>query len=1007
MQDFEYRAQFQGAAQAEGFKPIKAPDPTPLMEKNAQIEQNNMQAMADARLADMKQQEKFRQIYADDNLKKLSAFSETLSKTMVQFATERAKQEYQLGLNDDLRYGVDDVEGKAQYDQEVQELEQGDRNVRAALNSVTAPEEVKQEFRYASGWRGYGQKMSALTLAGQELKPALVEAFETDNETQIPDPLDPTKTFTPVEARSKGSAYVEAVIEVVKGQQGSKHNLTDYHRFMVDKAYNPQARKAVAEVSQNMRALIISDRKDSAKEEAKRDVVSNMLIDTPSMTSLSDSILKYAQEGGTSVSVAREEIIKAVVEAQGNEMITAQQAFNTFNQIHPPTGKPFVQEFAFEIADARRQIRVQKADNETLRMRILKQDADKNAFDTLAEMRSSRASAQDALELGKAHAEKYGLPMNSIFTEYATKEAPEVVDYNERLKDAIADGKAGILTSQRVAEEYPMLKGDPKLTNYIKASDSLNQIPSEKLKEAEDNIEQHVDTVLDIYTAQGKSKQTYSVGLAKMKMKSRLKTLALQLFVETGDIDKALQGAQQAVIGEFTKQNPPDKKTNSSQHGQFTFLGTGHKANFPMFADPTGSQMRSAEEARQELYEIETTAGTFGLDGLKDKEDTLDMWSRSELDALSSKGRNSVSSGLVKIDRYVRAHNKAYPNNVITHDEAIDTLLDTHELPKPERKKDEYEDAARRNNLLQNMIERAGNGGSSQVAVAGGLPPATIRTGFEGTSDVVQAAIHYKMNPAIAPIAGAVYGLESAYGTKPSGQNNFFGIKGQGTVRTTTEGSGTVTQASFKDYATAHESVADFVNLINSNSRYSAVKNAKTPREAVKALKAAGYATDPNYVNKLQNVLTNMGVNLDAPYTNQRLVADSPYSDPSTLGSAACQFVTGNTGTSTGPHVHVGVNKTAGVNSKIDPSPYVNKLFVGNKPLTEVYAMTSGYGPRTHPTRGTYGFHKGIDYATPSGTLITVQGAKTVAKFYDPTGGGNTTACQLPTGEEILLMHGQ
>ena len=163
MQDFEYRAQFQGAAQAEGFKPITAPDPTPLMEKNAQIEQNNMQAMADARLADMKQQEKFRQIYADDNLKKLSAFSETLSKTMVQFATERAKQEYQLGLNDDLRYGVDDVEGKAQYDQEVQELEQGDRNVRAALNSVTAPEEVKQEFRYASGWRGYGQKRSAVT----------------------------------------------------------------------------------------------------------------------------------------------------------------------------------------------------------------------------------------------------------------------------------------------------------------------------------------------------------------------------------------------------------------------------------------------------------------------------------------------------------------------------------------------------------------------------------------------------------------------------------------------------------------------------------------------------------------------------------------------------------------------------------------------------------------------------------------------------------------------------
>ena len=1007
MQDFEYRAQFQGAAQAEGFKPITAPDPTPLMEKNAQIEQNNMRAMADARLADMKEQEKFRQIYADDNLKKLSAFSETLSTTMVQMATERAKQEYQLGLNDDLRYGVDDVEGKTQFDRDVQDLEQGDRNIRAALNNVVAPEETKQEFRYASGWRGFGQKMQALTQGGKDLKPALLEAFQTDNTTQIPDPLNPGQTFTPIEARSKGTAYVEAVIEVVKGQHGSNINLTDYSRFLVAKAYNPEARKAIEEVSQSMRTLVVKDRQENAKAEAKTDVITNMLIDIPSNTSLSDAILKYAQEGGTSVSVAREEIIKAVVEAQGNEMITAKQAFNTFNQTHPPTGKPFAQEFAFEIADARRKMRTQKADNETLRMRILKQEADKNALDTLAEMRSSGASAQDAKELGRAHADKYGLPMNSVFTDYADKEAPEVLDYQERLKDAIADGKAGILTSQRVAEVYPSLKGDSKLTDYIKASDSLSQIPEEKLKEAEDNIEQHVDTVLEIYTDQGKNQQTYSVGLAKMKMKSRLKTLALQLFVKEGNIDAALQAAQQAVIGEFTKQNPLDKETNTSQHGQFTFLGTGHKARFPMFADPTGSQMRSAEEARLEMYEIETTAGVFGLDGLKSKEDTLDMWSKPELDGLAKNGRNSVSSGLIKIDRFVRAHNKAYPNNVITHDEAIDTLLNTHNITRTARKKDEYEDAARRNNLLQNMIERAGNGGSSQVAVAGGLPPATIRTGFEGTSDVVQAAIHYKMNPAIAPIAGAVYGLESAYGTKPSGQNNFFGIKGQGTVRTTTEGSGTVTQASFKDYATPHESVADFVNLINNNSRYSAVKNAKTPREAVKALKAAGYATDPEYVNKLQNVLTSMGVNLDAPYTNQRLVADSPYSDPSTLGAAACQFVTGNTGTSTGPHVHVGVNKTAGVNSKIDPSPYVNKLFVGNKPLTEVYAMTSGYGPRTHPTRGTYGFHKGIDYATPSGTLITVQGAKMVAKFYDPTGGGNTTACQLPTGEEILLMHGQ
>ena len=1001
MEEFEYRAQFQGAAQGGGFNPISVPDITPAMEANAQRQLNDMQTRQEFARQGLEQQEKFREFYADKNLKALSQFSAKLGSAIIGAASAEAKHQMQLGLNDDMRYGVSDQEGKAEYNRQVDELQQGDRQVAAAVNQLPAPEEAKQEIRYASGWRGYGQKLQALTQAGKELKTALEDAFDTDNETQIPDPLKPGEFFTPVQARSKGSAYVEAVVEVVKSNQGAKHNLTDYPRFMVDKGYNPEARKAVEEVSKTMRAAIVKDRRAAAKDEAGRDVVMNMLLDEPSDTSLSDAILKASQEGGMTMPAAREYIIKKVVEAQGNNLITPQQAFNTFNQTHPPTGKPFTQEFALEIAEARRTMIVQRAQNEDLKMKVLKQEAKQNALTTLQEMRDSGASSDDALELGKQHRDQYGLEdIDHAFINYAAKESPEVLDYNEQLKAAQADGKAGILTAQRVAEVYPMLKGDPKIKPYVESSEALSKLPSDLMSDAEKNIEGHFDKELDLKGGVKPADQDYSVGLAKAKAKARLKTLALQFYSTSGDAAGSIEKAQQALIGEFNEDN-------KNKSGQFYFTGRGDKARFITFTDPTGSQMRSAEDARLEIYEIEVTAGKYGLDGLKSKEDTADMFTPSDLKALSSNGRNSASAGLLKIDRFVKAHNRAYPDNVITHDEAIDTLLDTHELPKPERKKDEYEDAARRNGLLKNMLERAGNGGSSQVAVAGGLPPATIRTGFEGTADVVQTAIHYKMNPAIAPIAGAVYGLESAYGTKPSGQNNFFGIKGQGTTRTTTEYSGVVTEASFRDYATPHQSVGDFVSLINDDPRYSAVKNAKTPREAVQALKAAGYATDPDYADKLEEVLTDMGVNLDAPYSNTRLVADSPYSDPSTFGPATCQFITGNTGTSTGPHVHVGVNKTSGVNSKVDPSPYVNRLFVGDKPLTEVYEMTSPYGPRTHPVHGTYGFHKGIDYATPSGTRVTVRGAQMVDKFYDPTGGGNTTACRLPTGEEILLMHGQ
>lgn len=1002
MEEFEYRAQFQGATQSTGFSPITAPDITPQLRANAQTELNEMAASAKFRMDNMKQQEEFRKIYEDDRLKALANFSTTLSKAVMGAAAAKAKEDLQLGLNDDLKYGLpaDQAEDKAAYDEGVKQLKAGDDQVRNALIKHPAPEEAKQEVRYASGWRGYGQKLQALTKAGQKLKNVLEDAFETDKTTQIPDPLKPGEFFTPIEARSKGSAYVEAAIDVISSQHSLQNNVPDHHRFMVDNAYNPEAKKSRDQVSQNMRSLVVKDRRETAKDEAKREVVTNMLVKNPSTTSLSDAIVKYSTEGGVSMVQARQDIIKAIVEAQGNNVISPQQAFNTFNQEHPPTKKPFAVEFALEIAAARREMIVNRAQNEDLKMKILKQEAKKNALATLQELRDTGGSVADANKAGKMHRDAYGLEtIDEAFINYAANEAPEILDYNEKLKQAEADGKAGILTNQRIAEEYPMLVGEKKLTPYIKSAEALSQLPSEMLEAAADNIEDHVNKTLDLKGGVKPNDQDYSIGIAKLKMTSRLKTLALQFYQTSGNAEESIEKAQHALIGEFNEDN--DKKS-----GQFYFKGKGSKAMFPAFSDPTGSQMRSAEDARLELYEIQVTAGTYGLSGLKNKEDTLDMWSQEDLQALAANGRTSSSAGLVKIDQYVRAHNRAYPNNVITHDEAIDTLLNTHGITRTKRKKDEYEDAARQNGLLQNMLERAGHGGSSQVAVAGGLPPATIRTGFEGTADVVQTAIHYKMPPGVAPIAGAVYGLESAYGTKPSGQNNFFGIKGQGTVRTTTEYDGVVTEASFRDYATPHESVADFVKLINDDPRYSAVKNAKTPREAAVALKAAGYATDPDYSDKVTDVLTDMGVNLDMPYTNTRLVADSPYSDTSTLGPAACQFITGNTGTSTGPHVHVGVNKTSGVNSKIDPSPYVNRLFVGDKPLTEVYKMTSPYGPRTHPVHGTYGFHKGIDYATPTGTRITVRGAQMVDKFYDPTGGGNTTACRLPTGEEILLMHG-
>jgi len=61
--------------------------------------------------------------------------------------------------------------------------------------------------------------------------------------------------------------------------------------------------------------------------------------------------------------------------------------------------------------------------------------------------------------------------------------------------------------------------------------------------------------------------------------------------------------------------------------------------------------------------------------------------------------------------------------------------------------------------------------------------------------------------------------------------------------------------ASFKKYPTVGHSFKDYVSLIKGNNRYEeAVANAQDPQQYIKALSEAGYATDPNYANKIMSI---------------------------------------------------------------------------------------------------------------------------------------------------------
>jgi flagellum-specific peptidoglycan hydrolase FlgJ len=109
-------------------------------------------------------------------------------------------------------------------------------------------------------------------------------------------------------------------------------------------------------------------------------------------------------------------------------------------------------------------------------------------------------------------------------------------------------------------------------------------------------------------------------------------------------------------------------------------------------------------------------------------------------------------------------------------------------------------------------------------------------------------------------IIAAQSALETGWGKSAPG-GNYFGIKshgapgGQTLATTEVEGGQPVaTQASFRTYAGPEQSAADYANFINTNPRYAGLKAAQGLEQQAQALQASGYATDPQYGQKVLSI---------------------------------------------------------------------------------------------------------------------------------------------------------
>ena len=147
----------------------------------------------------------------------------------------------------------------------------------------------------------------------------------------------------------------------------------------------------------------------------------------------------------------------------------------------------------------------------------------------------------------------------------------------------------------------------------------------------------------------------------------------------------------------------------------------------------------------------------------------------------------------------------------------------------------------------------------------------------ESPNEFVELAYEYAQAPAKklgvdADVLVAIAALETGWGshlpTDESGSsNNYFGIKADSRWQGEQVGSQTLEfesgtfnelKQSFRAYDSLQESFNDFAEFLLGNDRYSyAIEFSHDAKRFLSEIQNAGYATDPNYANKILNVLNN------------------------------------------------------------------------------------------------------------------------------------------------------
>lgn len=164
MKRFEDKVSFEGSAKSQGFKPVQAPDVTPLLRQNMETQRTSMESVRSFGLKSGLQD------LENSQLSNLAPFSKTLSDvitTGLEAKRDQLKEEgLQLAYTDGLPENVTST-----FDAQEQQLKDTHEQIQRVADTAQQKGEAFEgvyQIRQLSGWKKYGYAMGMAQNAGSQ-----------------------------------------------------------------------------------------------------------------------------------------------------------------------------------------------------------------------------------------------------------------------------------------------------------------------------------------------------------------------------------------------------------------------------------------------------------------------------------------------------------------------------------------------------------------------------------------------------------------------------------------------------------------------------------------------------------------------------------------------------------------------------------------------------------------------------------------------------------------------